>query len=136
MAYRIRSFNAAFTRALPSRIDPIRRIDTYFFKIHAVLMPISLGSIVILSSHLRLGLLKGIFPVSVSVPVKIFQMYYSAQIYIYIYIYIYNVTRNIFPIRKDKESVSKILWNVKSSELNSITRSLVWEYRMFITSLL
>ena len=42
-----------------SRINPILRIDTCFFKIHSN----------ILSSHLRLVIPKGIFPVDV--PVKI-----------------------------------------------------------------
>ena len=41
-----------------SRINPIPRIDTNFFKIH-----------LILSSHLRLGFPKGLFPVDL--PVKI-----------------------------------------------------------------
>jgi hypothetical protein len=37
MGYGIRRFNAAFTSALPimSRINPIPRIDTYFFKIYS-----------------------------------------------------------------------------------------------------
>ena len=43
---------------IPCRINPIPHIDTYFLK-----------SIVILSSHLSLGLPKGIFPAGV--PVKI-----------------------------------------------------------------
>ena len=51
MAYGTRRFNAAFIRALPA------------------LIPISSRSILILSSYLRLGFPKGLFPVGL--PVKI-----------------------------------------------------------------
>ena len=60
MDYGTRRFNAAFTRALKivpilSRINPIPRTDTYFLR-----------SILILSTHLQLGLLKYLFPVGIS----------------------------------------------------------------------
>ena len=62
IAYETWRSNAAFTKALIRpilrRINPIPRIDTYFFK-----------SILMLSSHLRIGVSEGLFPVSL--PVKI-----------------------------------------------------------------
>ena len=57
MAYGTRKFNAAFTRALQWSQSCAE--STQFL----ILIPISLRSIVILSSHLRLGLPKGFFPV-------------------------------------------------------------------------
>ena len=63
MAYGTRSFNAAFTRALQLSLSLIE--STEFL----VLIPISVRSIQILSSHLRLGFPKVLFPADV--PVKI-----------------------------------------------------------------
>ena len=63
MAYETRNFNAAVTRALQQSLSWAE--PTQFF----VLIPISLRSILILSSHLHLGLPKGLF--SVGFPVKI-----------------------------------------------------------------
>ena len=63
MAYGTRRSNAKVHKGSPiipilSRINPIPRIDSYFFKV-----------ILILSSHLRLDLPKGLF--RVGLPVKI-----------------------------------------------------------------
>ena len=53
MVYGTRRFNSQVSPIIPilSRINPISRIDTY------------VRFILILSSHLRLGLAKGLFPV-------------------------------------------------------------------------
>ena len=65
MAYDTRRFNAAFTRTpiipILSWINPIPRIGS---------LPISLRSILILASHLLLGLLKGLVPASVAYLLK------------------------------------------------------------------
>ena len=63
MAYGIRRFNAALTRALQWFLSWAE--STQF----SALIPISSRSIIILSSHLRQGLPKGLFPVGL--PVKI-----------------------------------------------------------------
>ena len=63
MAYGTRRFNAAFTRALQKFLSWAE--STRF----PALIPISSRSILILSSHLRLDLPKGLFPVGL--PVKI-----------------------------------------------------------------
>ena len=58
MAYETRRFNAAFTRALLSRINQIPRIDTYLFKVYS--------NIVL---HLRISFPKGLFPVGLPVTI-------------------------------------------------------------------
>ena len=63
MPYGTRRFNVAFTRAFQKSLSWAE--STQFL----VLIPISLKSTLILSSHLRLGLPKGIFPAGV--PVKV-----------------------------------------------------------------
>ena len=66
MAYGTRRHNAAFIHKGSPIISCAK--STQFL----VLIPISLRSILILSSNLRLGLLKGIFPVGL--PVKILKV--------------------------------------------------------------
>ena len=61
MGYRTRKFNNIFKRALPilSTINPIPHIDIHFFK----------KTILIMSSHLCLGLPKGLLPVGLHVKI-------------------------------------------------------------------
>ena len=66
MAYRTRRFNAAFTMALQYSLSWVE--STQF----PALIHISSRSILILSSHLRLSLPKGLFPVGF--PVKILKV--------------------------------------------------------------
>ena len=60
MAYGTRTFNAAFTKAFQKSISCAE--STQF----PALIPISLRSILILSSHLRLGLPKGLLPLGLT----------------------------------------------------------------------
>ena len=66
MAYGTRWFNAAFTRARQQFLFWAE--STQF----PALTPISSRSILILSSHLRLGLPKGLFPVGLPVKLLLF----------------------------------------------------------------
>ena len=63
MAYGTRRFNAVFTRVLQQSVSLAESTQSL------ELIPISLRTIPILSSHLRLGLPKGLLPVDL--PVKI-----------------------------------------------------------------
>ena len=67
MAYKTRRFNSAFINPILSRINHIFHIDAYFFT-----------SILILLSHQRLSLPKGLFPVGS--PVKILKALLSSSI--------------------------------------------------------
>ena len=67
MAYGTQRFNAAFTRALEYSLSWAESTQL------PALIPISWRSILIISSHLRLGLPKGIFPVGL--PDKILRIW-------------------------------------------------------------
>ena len=68
MAYEIRNLDAAFTRAFQESLS--WNESTHFL----VIIPIFLRSILIVSSHLRLGLHKGLFPVGL--PIRILKESY------------------------------------------------------------